>query len=120
MISQLNSIHQHVQCAQPRRASLKIGILLLLLAIAGFSTLAKNSIYFSNSDPAHFINISSKMTVSHSPAPVDRAPLVPVARFVPPQPSLRLAQILHEEAPPIPSIGVTVSQQHRSPPVFHS
>ena len=120
MISQPNSIRQHAQCAQPRRASLKIGILLLLLAIAGFSTLAKNSIYFSNSDPAHYINISSKMTVSHSPALVDRAPLVPVARFVPPQLPSGVALILREEAPPIPSISVTVSLQHRSPPVIHS
>jgi hypothetical protein len=120
MIAESRSIRRHAQSAQTRRACLKLGVLLLLLAIAGFSTLAKNSIYFSDSNPAHYINISSKMTVSHSPAAVHHPPLLPVVRFVPPQPEIRIAREVREEAPPIPSIGVTVSLQHRSPPVFHS
>lgn len=108
------------QSAIARLFYLKVGVVLLLLAIAGFSTLAKNSQYFSRSNPAHYINISSKMTVSHSPSVLHRAPLHPVARFVPPQPATRTAQVVRDEIPALPSIGVTVSLQHRSPPIFVS
>jgi hypothetical protein len=44
------------------RPSLQIAtIVLLLFAVTGLSTLAKNSQYFSNSNPAHYLNISNKM-----------------------------------------------------------
>src|SRR5271156_1739350 len=88
---------------------LRVGVVILLLAIAGFSTLAKNSQYFSRSNPAHYINISSKMTMSHLPAVVARPPLRPVARFIPPQPETRITQVVRAEIPALPSIGVTVS-----------
>lgn len=92
-------------------------MVLLLLAIAGFSTLAKNSQYYSRSNPAHYINISSKMTEGHSPVVLDRTPLRPVARFIPPQPEMPIARVVEEEIPELPSIGVTVSLRLRSPPV---
>jgi hypothetical protein len=105
------------QAAQTRRVYLKVGVVMLLVAIAGFSTLAKNSQYLSRSNPAHYINISSKMKVSHLPVVIDRTPLHPVARFIPPQPEMRIARVVEEEIPALPSIGVTVSLQHRSPPI---
>jgi len=111
------SAQQIGQRAQTRRVYLKIGVVMLLLAIAGFSTLAKNSQYFSRSNPAHYINICSKMKVSHSPVVIDRTSLRPVARFIPPQPEMRIARMVEEEIPARPSIGVTVSLQHRSPPL---
>ena len=104
--------------ASDRRLGLKVGVLLLLVAIAGFSTLAKNSQYLSKSNPAHYINISSKMKITASPAVVDHVPLRHDARFVAPQPQVRLHRVEREEFPPLPSIAVTVSLQHRSPPVF--
>jgi hypothetical protein len=105
------------QGAQARSVYLKVGVVMLLLAIASFSTLAKNSQYFSRSNPAHFINISSKMKVSHLPVVIDRTPLRPVARFIPPQPETRTTHLVRAEIPALPSIGVTVSLQHRSPPI---
>jgi hypothetical protein len=105
------------QTADTRRLCLKVGVVMLLLAIAGFSTVAKNSQYFSKSSPAHYLNISSKMTVRHLPVVIERTPLRPVARFIPPQPETRITQVVREETPPLPSIGVTVSLQHRSPPI---
>jgi hypothetical protein len=104
--------------ATDRRLCLKVGVLLLLIAIAGFSTLAKNSQYFSKSNPAHYINISSKMKVTALPAVTARAPLRHVARFIAPQPRIRMHRVEREEFLPQPSIAVTVSLQHRSPPVF--
>jgi hypothetical protein len=102
--------------ASDRRLCLKVGTLLLLVAIAGFSTLAKNSQYFSKSNPAHYINISSKMKVTVSPAVIDREPIRHVARFIVPQPQTRMHRVVREEIPPLPAIAVTVSLQHRSPP----
>jgi hypothetical protein len=111
------SANQTGQGAQARRVYLKVGVVMLLLAIAGFATLAKNSQYLSRSNPAHYINISSKMKVSHSPVVIDRTPLRPVARFIPPQPELRIVRMVEKEIPALPSMGVTVSLQHRSPPL---
>jgi hypothetical protein len=106
------------QIASDRRFCLKVGILLLLFAIAGFSTLAKNSQYFSKSNPEHYINISSKMKVAAAPAAVDRTPLLRhLENFILPLPQLHVAKVVRAETPPIPSIGVTVSLQHRSPPI---
>ena len=104
--------------ASDRRLGLKVGILLLLVAIAGFSTLAKNSQYFSKSNPAHYINISSKMKVTALPAAIDREPIRHVARFIVPQPQTRMPRVVRKEIPLLPSIAVTVSLQHRSPPFF--
>jgi hypothetical protein len=88
----------------------------LLFAVAIFSTLAKNSQYFPKSNPAHFINIASKMKVAPSPAVLERAPLHPIAKVVLPQPCAPRNHGVEEISLPSPSIGVTVSIQHRSPP----
>ena len=117
MNTELKSAKQTTHSAESRRICLKVGVVMLLLAIAGFSTLAKNSQYLSRSNPAHYINISSKMKVSHSPVVIDRTPLRPIARFIPPQPEMRIARVVEEEIPALPSIGVTISLQHRSPPL---
>ncbi len=92
-------------------------IVLLLFAVPGLSTLAKNSQYFSRSNQAHYINIASKMTESHLSAVINRTPLLPVARFIPPQPETRTTHVVRAEIPALPSVGVTVSLQHRSPPI---
>jgi hypothetical protein len=100
------------------KASLQCAtVVLLLFAVAGLSTLAKNSQYFSKSNPAHYVNIATKMTESHLPAVINRTPQLPVARFVPPQPEMQITQVVRAEIPALPSIGVTVSLQHRSPPI---
>jgi hypothetical protein len=57
------------------------------------------------------------MKVSHLPVVIDRTPLRPVARFIPPEPEMRIVWMVEEEIPARPSIGVTVSLQHRSPPL---
>ena len=117
MIGARQSANQIGQGAQARCVYLKFGVVMLLFAIAGFSTLAKNSQYLSKSNPTHYINICSKMKVSHLRVVIDRTPLRPVARFIPPQPEMRIARVVEEEIPALPSMGVTVSLQHRSPPL---
>jgi len=107
--------------ASNRRFCLRVGVLLLLVAIAGFATLAKNSQYYSKSNPARYINISSKMKVAAVPAVVDRTPLLRhLEGFTLPLPQLHVTRVVRAETPPLPSVGVTVSLQHRSPPILLS
>jgi hypothetical protein len=90
-------------------------LVLLLFAVPTLSTLAKNSWYLPQSNPGHYLNIASKMQVPHSPVILEKAPLQAVAMLVPPQPVARSIPEPDSE-PPNPSISVTVSLQHRSPP----
>ncbi len=103
------------------KASLQIAtVVLLLFAVAGLSTLAKNSQYFAKSNPTHYVNIATKMKVAPTPVALERAPLCPVARVLPPQPFATRNHGVEEICLPSPSIAVTVSIQHRSPPSSRS
>lgn len=103
------------------KASLQIAtVILLLFAVAGLSTLAKNSQYFPKSNPTHYVNIASKMKVAPTPVVLERAPLYPVAKVIPPQPCAPRNHGVEEITLPSPSIAVTVSIQHRSPPSSRS
>jgi hypothetical protein len=88
---------------------------LLLFAVPALSTLAKNSWYLPQSNPVHYLNIASKMQVPHVPVVLEKAPLRPIAKLIPASEVIRTT---HEPdlEPPKPSIGVTVTLQHRSPP----
>jgi hypothetical protein len=110
------SAHSRISPRNNRVVCVRVAVLLLLVAIAGFSTLAKNSQYYSRSNPAHFLNISSKMKVSPTPAILARTPLRPVDRLIAPQPPVKAFPVVEEQAPELPSIGVKISLQHRSPP----
>jgi hypothetical protein len=79
------------------------------------STLAKNSWYLPQSNPGHYLNIASKMQVRHCPIILEKTPLQEIAKFVP-APEVIRGPRERDSEPPKPSIGVTVSLQHRSPP----
>src|SRR5580704_11929490 len=109
--------------AQPMRSKLvklsllNISIVLMLFAVAGLSTLAKNSQYFPKSNPTHYVNIATKMKAAPSRVVVQRERLSPVAKLLPPKSEVLNRYAAKEEANlPLPSVGVTVSVQHRSPP----
>ena len=109
--------------AQPMRSRLvklsllNISIVLMLFAVAGLSTLAKNSQYFPKSNPTHYVNIAAKMKPAPSRVVVQRERLSPVAKVLPPKSEVLNRYAAKEEANlPLPSVGVTVSVQHRSPP----
>jgi hypothetical protein len=95
----------------------RVGMVLLLMAIAGLSTVAKTSQYSSRSGSDHFLNISTKMKVSQLGVAVVQPSVVPVVPFIPPQPETRtpVADINIAE---IPSIAISLSLRHRSPPPF--
>jgi hypothetical protein len=92
-------------------------LILLLLTVPTLSTFAKDSWYLPASNPVHYLNIASKMQVPHCPVVVPKAVLHVVAIFIPVRPvSERMSA--PDLEPPAPTIGVTVSLRHRSPPVF--
>ncbi len=91
-------------------------IVLLLFAVAGLSTLAKNSQYFPKSNPTHYVNIASKMKVAPLPNALERQPLYPIAKVLLPQPCVLKHQMVQEIPVPSRSIGVSVSIHHRAPP----
>lgn len=98
----------------------KAVVLLLLFTVAGLATFAKNGQYYPKSNPAQHISVSIKLNVAHSPAHAAEKPLQPVARFLIPQPPLHPPRMQVEEIPTALPIGVTVSMQHRSPPLASS
>jgi hypothetical protein len=91
------------------------GLLVLLLAVATLSTVAKMSWYLPQADAGHNLTAAIKMKVAHSPIIVDGLPLQPVVKVALPLPQIRTSRPVEPE-PKIPSISVTVSLQHRSPP----
>jgi len=95
----------------------RIAIFALLVAVVGFSTAAKNSCYYSQSHPAHYLSISSKMKGAHAAPVFDRMPLRVVAKISPPEPQEISTRQHGAQTPPMRPISVRVSLQHRSPPI---
>ena len=94
----------------------KIAILLLLFAVAGLSTLAKNSKYLPKSDPTHFLSNATKMNVGHLPVLFFAIQYAPRAKVVPVERRFRMLQPVSSEKIDLPQIGLIISLQHRSPP----
>jgi hypothetical protein len=88
---------------------------LLLFAVPTLATLAKNSWYLPQSNPGHYLNIASKMQVPHCLLILEKTPLRAIAKLVP-APEVIRGTPERDSEPPKPSIGLTVSLQHRSPP----
>jgi len=80
--------------------------LLLLLAVAGLSTLAMHTRYLPKSNPLHFFSKATKMNVEiirHSWPP---ARLYSVAELAPPRPEFRTAQVRQPERVHLQQIGL--------------
>jgi len=92
-------------------------IFLLLIAVSALSTLAKDGQYFPRTNPARHASLSTKMKVAKAPVIFAGDVLRLVARIVPPQPIFQVTRLEQFEITPIRSISVTVSMQHRSPPL---
>ena len=118
----LESYPTHAALPQQRAGLFyfRVGVVLLLFAVAGFSTMAKNSQYYSRSNPAHYLNISSKMKVAPAPAILAETPQAIVARFVAPLYKVRASHVCEMDVLEVPSLAVTLNLQHRSPPALVS
>jgi hypothetical protein len=99
-----------------KRVLCRLAILALLVALAGFVTVARNSWYCSQSNPAHYLSIASKAKVSCAQAMPNQEPLKPIARSVQPQPNQVAFRRTRENPPETPKVSLNVLLQHRSPP----
>jgi len=99
-----------------KRMLARTAVLLLLLAVAGLSTLAMHTRYLPKSNPLHFFSKATKMNVEHHPAILAAGPLYSVAELAPPRPEFRTAQVRQPEKVHLQQIGLILSLQHRSPP----
>jgi hypothetical protein len=95
-------------------------VFLILVSVVALSTLAKDGQYFPKTNPVRHVSISTKMNLAHTPIVPDGARSQAVARISPPQPSIGITRIETSEPIPMQRIGIVVSLQHRSPPVFIS
>jgi len=91
-------------------------VIVLLFAVAGLSTLAKDGLYFPRTSIARHTSDSTKMMTSHASV-VFRCEEQAVAKACPPPPARDALPILAATAP-AREIGVVVSMQHRSPPTL--
>lgn len=91
-------------------------IILLVIAVAGLSTLAKHSRLHPESKSIHYLAQSAKMNVTDVAAFAPPVPVYTVERLTPLglQPDGRL--LVTSDELPLPQIGLTISLQHRSPP----
>jgi hypothetical protein len=94
----------------------RIAVVMLLIGVAGLSTLAKNGQYFSKTSPARHVSISTKMDVGHTPAVFTVAVPQPAIKVIPPQPRIAIGRVNHLPVIPTLQIGIAVSMQHRAPP----
>lgn len=108
------SVHQDFSPGMFARVSL---ISLLLVAVVGLSTLAKDGQYFPRTNPANHVSLSIKMNVAHAPILISMDRQQPIAAVAPPPPVARVTRLEQFEATPVRKISVTVSMQHRSPPL---
>jgi hypothetical protein len=69
-----------------QRILLRIAVFLLLFAVAGLSTLAKQGNYLPKSNPLHNYSKATKMELLHHPADFLFVAAQPVSGIVPPQP----------------------------------
>lgn len=98
-----------------RRVWARLLIVLLLFGVAGLSTVAKDSLYKFHSPTAQHVTSAIKMQTAHQTA-VELEPAMPVLATLPASPEYRRAQLKSLRASFVPSVGVVVSLQHRSPP----
>jgi hypothetical protein len=108
---------RHAEKIDGRRIWLQAGALVLLLAVAALSTLAKNSQYSSHRSETRFVNIASKMKAAKSPVVFERAPLQPVCPLDPLSPEYAEPVRIEPPMPAIQPIGLLVSPLRRPPPV---
>jgi hypothetical protein len=99
-----------------RSFGLRCLVFILLFAVAGLSTRAKNSVYAPRHDSVHYLSIASKMKSTQSAPALEQAPL---RTFVGPQfevlPEFR-SDVPENRAPEAAPPAFLSSLQLRSPP----
>src|SRR6476661_8963331 len=108
-----------MHCRSSFSRSSRVIALLLVLAVPILSAMARRGWYLSPSDHSHYLIDASKATVAHGPILHTPLPVGTVFFPVPTQPQLHVVRHLEFTSfVHLYSLSVTISQQHRSPPVL--
>ncbi len=99
-----------------QRILVRAAELLLLFAVVGLSTLAKDAKYLPESNPLHHFSKSTKMELVHHPLNFEFSSTPMVSRVVPPQPGLFARLLVQSERPTSYRIALADFFQHRAPP----
>lgn len=99
----------------PQRILVRTTLFLLLIAVAGLSTLAKQGKYLPKFNPLRHYLKATKMELAHHPVDFIPAPAQPASRVVPPKPEFS-ATLSVRPGLTFRPIDLTISFQHRAPP----
>ncbi|MBZ5644586.1 MAG: hypothetical protein LAO19_17660 [Acidobacteriia bacterium] len=92
--------------------------LLLVLSVPVLTSMARRGWYLSPADHSHYLIKASKAKVAHGPILHAPMPLRTVAVSALPQPRTRADWYVEATSSLcLPSLGVIISMQHRSPPI---
>lgn len=102
-----------------RRASLfichELTVILLLIAVTGLATMAKDGQYFHGSNPEHRASLSTKMNVAQAPVALSPSPSQRVGAILASKPPVTRIRIRYTPLPVRP-VALRLSIRHRSPP----
>lgn len=98
-----------------QRILIRTTVFLLLVGVAGLSTLAKQVKYLPKLNPLRHYSKAAKMELVHHPVDFIPVPAQPVSRVVPPQPECSATPLV-QPGLTFGQTGLTISFQHRAPP----
>lgn len=93
---------------------------MLLIAIVGLATIAKDGKYYDGSNPEHRSSLSTKMNVTQAPAVLGSSPLERVARIFASKPRPATRAQVHYTPLPVHTVDIRLSFSRRSPPAVVS
>ena len=99
----------------PQRILTRTTVFLLLFAVVGLSTLAKQGKYLPKFNPLRHYLKATKMELAHHPVGFIPVSAQPASRILPPQPEFSAAPIVRLGLA-FRLIGLAISFQHRAPP----
>jgi hypothetical protein len=108
---------QPVRKIRSDRIWFRVAVVVLLVAVTGLSTLAKNCQYLPNTNPAQYVSNATKMKAVHPLIVPDGGHQQSVIEISVPRPTIRLTREDRFETKLVPPVSVIVSMQHRSPPI---
>src|SRR5690348_1421021 len=98
-----------------QRILIKTTVLLLLVGVAGLSTLAKQGNYLPKGNPLRHYSKATKMERVHHPVDFIPVPAQPPSRILPPQPEFSATPLLRSGLTFRPT-GLSISFENRAPP----
>lgn len=111
----MERVGQPMRPFRSQRILLRTAVLLLLFAVGGLSTLAKQGKYLPKSNPIRHYSKAAKMELIHHPVDFISVTALPPSKILPPQPEFSATPLVRPGFT-FRRTGLTISFQHRAPP----